>query len=212
MAGSVLAEDYESLVQRAFESIEDTSAGNWAYTESSTTKGVTRVRHFDPRRPDGERWTLISIDGNPPTAQEREEYEQDADESEGMGFGSEFITTGSLQLIEETEASYRFGFSPNVKDESEDAEIMRHVNGELGINKRAQYVETIHLRNTEPFKPKTGVRISIFDLTMKFGPTADGGPIVLLSVNVRVQGRAYLMFKFDEVEEAVYSDYVEVAE
>lgn len=213
----VCAADYETIVKRAFESNERTSEKDWAFTETHTAEGVTLVSRFDPRRPVGEQWTLISIDGITPTTEENEEYGEEKRESvdseaEGEGFGSGFVAPGSLALMAETDTTYRFGFLPNIEDDSEDVEMMRHVSGVLSINKNAHFVESIDLKSTKSFKPERGIKIQTFELSMKFGPTSVDGPIVLLLVDVRVQGRAYLMFKFDEVEETVYSNFVRVTE
>jgi len=42
---------------------------------------------------------------------------------------------------------------------------------------------------------------------MTFGPAAVGGPIVPQSVDIHVEGRAYLAVKFDQTEKIRFRDY-----
>lgn len=217
MATNVFAKDYEAIVQRAFESNDQASKQDWSFTETRLSEGVTRVSRFDPRRPDGERWALISVDGNPPTRKEIEQYlqekrESDDSQEEGDEFGSKFIAPGSLKLIEETEVKYRFGFLPNIEEDSEEAKLWRHVNGILSIDKSGHYIESIDLKSIKPFKPAKGIKVKSFEMSMKFGPAANDSQIVPLLFDVHVQGRAFLMFKLNEAERISYSDYILVTE
>ncbi len=209
--------DYESIVRQAFAANERSSADDWAVTRTHTAEGVTRVSRFDPRRAPGGQWSLISVDGVPATAEQIDEYRQDAAESdaadtEDESFGSDYVTPGSLRLLEESETKYRFSFLPSYDEDSEDAELMQDVSGVLSIDKNAHYVEFIELVSSKSFKPERGVKISTFRMLMRFSLHPTNGQVLLEMMRVHVKGRAFLIFDFDEVEETVYSDYLGVSE
>jgi hypothetical protein len=50
------------------------------------TNGTTRVDRFNPRAPAGRQWTLVSIDGRPPTSKETAEYVKEQADAIVPGF------------------------------------------------------------------------------------------------------------------------------
>jgi len=228
------ANDYEDIVQRAFESIDREFKEDWAFTETSTKDDVVLIGHYDPRRPENDRWTLVSVDGLEPQDDEIEDYleEKERDRRRGRRGGppdedvannegperdeededereySAIVNFTSLELVEETGDHWIFDFKPNTGDDDDsDAKFMRDVTGQLKIIKSGHYVATINMHNEKTIKPAVGVKISKFVTTMAFGPATDDGPIVPIAVDVEVKGRAMLVIKFDEVEKTRFSDF-----
>ena len=88
LASAAPADDL-GLVQQALEATDGSSIQGWAYTETIVGNGRETVRRFDPRRPEGERWNLVSVDGRSPTEREhREEAERRSSPQEFPGFFS----------------------------------------------------------------------------------------------------------------------------
>ena len=209
------AEDYAAIVDEAFANIDADYRDQWAYSETTSEEGRTLVGHYDPRRPVGERWTLKSVDGRAPTSDELDEYLEDkaddqGDERDDGGDddAQDFVNVDSLALLEETSGYWLFGFTPNLEDEDDDArKFMQQVNGTLKVAKDGPYVESLELSNDKPIKPAFSVRISHFLTRLTFGPAAEGGPIVPLTMDVRIKGRAAVVIRFDEAESIAYSDY-----
>lgn len=225
------ANDYEDIVRRAFESIERDVKEQWAFTETSTEDDVVRVGRYDPRLPEGEQWELVSVDGLEPQDDEIEEFLDDkesdqrrvrtggrpdeddanndrAEDDDDEREHSAIVNFASIELVEESGDHWIFDFKPNDEDdEDSDARFMEHVEGRLKIIKSGHYVESIHLSNEKAIKPVIGVKISKFEMKMAFGPAIEDGPIVPMTVDVQVKGRAMLVIKFDEVEKIRFSDY-----
>jgi len=211
-----LAEEHESIVERAFEALDNDFQESWAYTETSTQEDVVYVANYDPRLPDNERWLLVTVDDRPPNDDEAESFlEQklqrngdnpdDDEETEDIGVT---IQPDTLSLIEETEDYWLFSFVPDDEDE----DFMRHIDGTLKVIKDGHYVEYVSLKNEAPIKPAIGVKINTFNSHLTFGPAAKDGPIVPKSVDVHVQGRAFLAVKFDETEIFRFGDFEYVGE
>jgi hypothetical protein len=172
------------------------------------------VGRYDPRLPEAERWNLISVDAREPTATESEHYleqrhkERDEGAEDGGGFES-VAKEGSITLIEETDSFWLFSFEP-VADSEEGVDFMESVDGTLRVNKDGHYVAEMTLQNRDTIKPGKGVKIEKFLTRLAFAPIHDGGPVLPLSVEAAVKGKAFLVVKFDETEKVTYSNFEHV--
>ena len=212
-----IANDYEDIVQQAFESIDRDFDERWAFTETSTRDDVVWISRYDPRLSEYDRWTLVSVGGLEPKDDEIEEFLEDKENDRPRGSDNDdederehsaIVNFGSLELVEETDDHWIFDFKPNGDDEDESNEkFMQNVDGRLKIIKGGHYVASINLHNEKTIKPAIGVKISKFNMTMAFGPAATDGPIVPIAVDVEVKGRAMLVIKFDEVESKRFSEF-----
>lgn len=205
-ASSVAAqEDYNAIFEKAVDAVEFEFHKTWAYTETQVNSEGTWVGRFDPRRPSGERWQLLSVDGRDPTEEELEEYLKDKnhdDSGDDENSVNAMVEPDSVRLIENAEDYWLFGFMPD------DEEIMGSVDATIRIDKDSGQLEYIDLRNHETIRPAIGVKISKLITRLSFGPAVEGGPIVPLATQVEVKGRAYLVVSFDEQEMLRNSDFV----
>lgn len=216
MCTPALAKDYEDIVQKATARYDDSFVDRWSFTETRTVNEEIRVANYDPARPSGHGWKLLSINNEPPDEDavaeflnEKADREAERDENAEEDDLYEMITPGSLDLIEETPTSWRFSFQPQ---DDEDEVFMEHVAGELTVVKGGYYLETMILRSRGPFKPQAGVKINDFVMQMKFGPAGNAGPIVPVAVRSRVSGKAFLVAKIDEDVVVEFSDYKQVVQ
>ena len=208
----VVADDHVDIVKRAFSNISNDFHQEWAFTESVTEEGVTIVGRYDPRFSDNARWNLLTIDGRAPTADEIANYQNDKEnEFDGHDDNSEIdvVNFDTLELIEETDDSWVYRFIPEVDDDDDEEgrEFMQQVDGTIKVIRDGNYLEYIDLRNDKPIRPAFSVKISRFLTRLTFGPAGDDGPIVPLSIDVEVKGRAILVIKIDVVESIRYSEY-----
>ena len=200
------AENVDDLFKEALQSVDFEFARNWAYTETSVDAEHVWVGRFDPRRPAGERWDLISVDKRAPTDDEIEEYLDDQDDDFPDDDDNEVVAMvepDSVRLIEETDQYWLLGFN---LDEDEKA-IAENVHATIRINKPGRYLEYIDVHNRAPMKPAIGVKLTKLITRFTFGPAVGGGPIVPLSTHVEVSGRAFLFISFDEQELSSNSDF-----
>jgi hypothetical protein len=207
-----LAESHEDLIDRAFESVEDDLSARWSYTRTDQDGDGVFVGHYDPRLPESDRWSLISVDGLEPSADEIEDYrEQRAEEQENDSDDDEnelasIVNRESVVLLDETDSFWLFGFQPTADSEGEQ-EFMKSVEGTLKIIKEGHYVAVITLQNRDTIKPGKGVKIKEFFTRLEFAPIQEGGPALPRSVQATVKGKAFLVVKFDETETVTYSDF-----
>jgi hypothetical protein len=199
-------EDYNAIFEQAVNAIEFNFDENWAYTETRVDSEHVWVGRFDPRRPSSEMWRLHSVDKRPPTNEEIEEYLGDKARDHhrsGDKRVNEMVEPDTIVLIEETDEHWLLGFQPG----EDEKEFMDSVDATIRIKKPAAYLEYIDIRSHSPIKPAIGVKISKLITRLTFGPAADDGPVVPISTQVEVKGRAYLVVSFDEEELVRNSDF-----
>lgn len=208
----VVADDHLDIVERALGNISADFHQQWAFTESATEKGVVFVGRYDPRLSGNKRWNLLTIDGRTPTAGEIADYQDDKEghfDGDDNDSDIELVKLETLELIEETDDSWVFRFVPKLDDDEDKhaRKFMRQVDGTLKINRNGNYLEYIDLRNKKTIRPAWGVRFSRFRTRLTFGPAGDAGPIVPLSIDVELKGRAMVFIKINESESVRYDHY-----
>lgn len=209
------ADNYVDIVEQAFAELDNDYHEEWAFTESVMEDELTIVRRYDPRQPSDTRWKLISVDGRSPTEEDIAAYldEEDDEFNEGGNDNAvDMVNLDTLALVEETDDAWVFSFVPDLIDEGdEDDEVatkfLQQVEGTLRINRHTNSLEHIDLRNDKPIRPMFSVKISRFRTHLAFGPVAGDGPIVPLSIDVEVKGRAMIVIGIHEVEATRYYDY-----
>ena len=200
------AVDYDELFQEALRSVDFEFDRNWAYTETSVDDEHVWVGRFDPRRPAGERWQLLSIDKRTPTPEEIDEYLDNKDDDfsdDDVNEIVEMVEPDSVRLIEETVDYWLLAFN---LDEDEEA-ITESVEATIRVSKQGRYLEYVDVHNTEVVRPAFGVKLTKLITRLTFGPAAEDGPIVPLSTQVEVIGQAFVFFSFDEQELSRNSDF-----
>jgi len=198
-------DDYVELFEKAAEAVNWDFEEEWAFTETRLQDDLLWVARFDPRNPEDERWTLISVDGRAPSADERSDFAHDKADHDSSDSSQRVDIVGmdSLELVEETDERWIFRFTP----EDDGVEFMQSVDAVLNIVKDGHWLESIDIRNHSEIKPGFGTRISTFLVQMQFGPATDDGPIVPLAMKVKVSGRMLLFIGFDESEIVSYKDF-----
>ena len=177
--------------------------------------GETRtVARFDPSKPDGERWTLLSFDNRPPSVEETESFleEKSWDKHPGNSGGDndilELVDPDTLQLIEETDDYLRLSFRPDFDNEdAEDRKFFKHMRGEVQISKPDGAIEFLDIRNTKPIRPIIGAKIKSMVMRFEFGEATSGGPLVLKHVSAGAKGSAMIVVRFNELETFDFSDF-----
>lgn len=202
------AEDYKALLDEAMANVEWNVEESWAFTETSLSEGELYVGRFDPRLEEDARWSLLSVDGKEPTDDQRRKYAHDRNEhSEDNSNDDNRVTAmldpDTLELVEETDEHWVFTFVPAEDEEA----FLDSVDAKVRIIKDGRYIESLEMRNFQDIRPGFGTKITQLQMRFSFGPAIENGPIVPLSSNVQIIGRALLFIGFNETEVKKYSDF-----
>ena len=208
---------YEALFQSAINAITWDFHGDWAFTVTSSGSDGDRVGRFDPRRPQDERWTLLMIDGRPPTDKESAEYAKnnhhfgdgDGDGDNGDDSAIDMVEPGTLRLVEETDDYWLLSFVPTDDDDDDDfgRKVLESMQGTVKIIKDGEYLAYIDIHNEKPIRPKLGVKMKKFLMHMSFGPIADNGPVVMRSMDFAIKLSAFVLVRVNEAESLAFSDF-----
>ena len=207
---------YEALFQSAIKAITWDFHGDWAFTITSSGSDGDRVGRFDPRRPQDERWTLLMIDGRPPTDKESAEYAKnnhhfgdgDGDGDNGDDSAIDMVEPGTLRLVEETDDYWLLSFVPTDDDDDDvGRKVLESMQGTVKIIKDGEYLAYIDIHNEKPIRPKLGVKMKKFLMHMSFGPIADNGPVVMRSMDFAIKLSAFVLVRVNEAESLAFSDF-----
>jgi len=207
---------YEALFQSAIKAITWDFHGDWAFTVTSSGSDGDRVGRFDPRRPQDERWTLLLIDGRPPTNKESAEYAKnnhhfgdgDGDGDNGDDSAIDMVEPGTLRLVEETDDYWLLSFVPTDDDDDDvGRKVLESMQGTVKIIKDGEYLAYIDIHNEKPIRPKLGVKMKKFLMHMSFGPIADNGPVVMRSMDFAIKLSAFVLVRVNEAESLAFSDF-----
>jgi hypothetical protein len=201
-----MAENYAALFDEAAEAIEWNFKDNWAFTETRLVDGKPWVARFDPRLPGDRKWTLLFVDGRPPTEAQFREFldEKDGDDSDDDSDRIEVVNAETLELIDETDTRWIFRFDP----EEDASEFVENVDASVRIRKDGPWVEVIEMHNNADIEPGFGTKIRTFLVRMEFGRAIDNGPVVPKLMDVELSGRTMLFIGFSENERVEYSNFV----
>jgi hypothetical protein len=188
-------DNYEALFQSAIKAITWDVQEDWAFTLTSSGSDGDRVGRFDPRQPEGERWTLLAIDGRAPTAKESAEYAEndhhfgagDSDDDDGDDNAIDMVEPGTLRLV--------------------GRKVLESMQGTVKIIKDGEYLAYIDIHNEKPIRPRIGVKMKKFLMHMSFGPIAEDGPVVMRSMNFAIKLSAFVLVRVNEAESMAFSDF-----
>jgi len=208
---------YEALFQSAIKAITWDVHEDWAFTVTSSGNDGDRVGRFDPRQPEDERWTLLTIDGRAPTDEESVEYagnnhhfgDGDSDDDDSDDNAIDMVEPGTLRLVEETDDYWLLNFVPTDDDDEDDVgrKVLESMQGTVKIIKDGEYLAYIDIHNEKPIRPKFGVKMKKFLMHMSFGPIADDGPVVMRSMDFAIKLSAFVLVRVNEAESVAFSDF-----
>lgn len=146
----------------------------WAFTQRAIEYDGSiaheRLERFDPSRPGDQRWQLISIDGHPPTVEEREKWADKKFKRHHKKIAtpiSDFFDVGSARVVAETPKLIRYEV-PLRHDKNWMFPVDK-VGVRVTINKETKALEHLTAHVREPFKVLLGVaRVMGGDVDLDF--------------------------------------------
>ncbi len=211
--GTAAAKDHCAATLKGFDTqLKHTGYGRYAYQKETLSGEYQRLERFDPSLPKGERWQLVTVNGQAPGEERLGEYrEQQADWQQGYRLG-DVLDQSVLQNIELSEQQagwqrYRFTPQASAGDDEAFRKIAEQLTGELVFRQSPSCRIEYRLYNEKPFKPMTGVKIKQFELSIVLEPLAAGELFYPKSVQQRIKGKAFLVKSVDETSEVRYSGH-----
>lgn len=193
-----------SWLAPAIDRLPEEIAPDLAYTVEIEHNGQRSSERYDPSRPAGSRWTLLSRQGRSPTEAEFTEYARQRNGPSTSAYRASFrrdqVDLSSARVLEEsaTHATVHLGFNAIAKDADK---MLRHLELTLDIQKQPARITSYRLQLAAPYSPVIGVKMHALDAGAEF----DGESRPQRSWS-RFRGRIFLKL-VDESIEAHYADY-----
>jgi hypothetical protein len=180
---------------------------HWYFTMALVQDGEQRVIQSDPLRSKYERRQLLSVNGSTPDEKRQKEFREAEkkriDEQDPDTIGFEYLVDiNTLQLIENTEGSSTFSFSPRVNRLDGARDKLR---GSLSLLNATQEIEEIEIFNTEELSPAFSVTLERFRLTFQF--QLEQGRRLLHKMESHTAGKVGFLKRFDSKVVIDFSEY-----
>lgn len=189
---------------------------NWSFTQRAVEydngKAKERLERYDPSRQGNARWTLLAIDGKPPTAEQRAAWEKRKFRKNRRKFDSpigDFFDFGKARVVEDNAGTVRYEV-PLRTDKSWLFPVEK-VRVLVTVNKETRGLEHLSAEVREPFKVLLGLaKITGGGIDLDFDSDADvGAPTSPESAQPTGVARVTVS-KFGERAEFTWSDFKRV--
>lgn len=186
----------------------------WAFTQHVREFDGERVEQerfeqYDPSKPFGERWTLVTIDGRPPTAKEWEAWDKRKNKKKRREPTplQDYFDLEHAQIAAESERTVEYALP--LQGKANWLFPIDKVRLTLTVNKETRALERAEATISEPFKVALGLaRVLDLDLDLKMFPDDEGSD----PADARPDGQMRAVVKkLGQRVEYLWSDFERVA-
>lgn len=193
------APDADALKERIIAHARTVTAEDYAYTRTVRTEGVegdkkeqgVLVDRWDPAKPLDQRWTLISIDGKPPDADQLKLFRKALPKRRQAYYGrvAGYFTKPATSSIDANGRTiFRFASLPKETVMVTDADISANATGEVVVNTSGAtpFIEEVRFISTKPTRVKLVAKIDRFEAMTRYRLMPDGKPVPIESTSEMV--------------------------
>lgn len=187
-AGAAPAPD--GLEERLAAHARTVSAEDYAYTRTVWTESVGRgkteertvIERWDPTQPPEQRWKLISIDGQPPSAGQLQDYRKGLTKRRQAHYGriaGYFAKPATRATNAQGRTVFRFASLPKETIIFNDADVSANATGEAVLNSAGAvpFIEEVRFTSTRPSRIKLVAKIERFETFTRYRLMPDGKPV-----------------------------------
>lgn len=192
----------------ALDALQTDSPRGWGFTQTTEAEERSRVERYEPLGPRPARWTLLQVDGRPPTPAELEEYRKHQTLRAGLEQApnvKQQIDRASAEKLSDdgVRAVWQFELDPGSPGDN----WADHMRASFTLHRPTRTIECVELASPEPFSPMFLTTVQEARTIMRYSLPEDGRPALLQEVTVRVRGRAWLFRSLDSDLTVRYTDY-----
>ncbi len=173
----------DALQQQVLAIAKAVSAADFAFTQTARfertgTPATERVSRYDPARG----WTLLRIDGKPPTAKQTEQDKKIARRAQTPSYAriTEWFGAPATRIATTpTSVTYRFATLPkgSIKLGPYDASAHTTVDAVVNTAGKALFVERARFTSTKPFRMFVVAKVERFTVNASWRLMPDGRPV-----------------------------------
>ena len=164
----------------------------WTRTLRSEQRGGDEVKvrnvidRYDPSRPVGQRWTLVSIDGRAPTADEADDYRKGTAQAIVPNYGrlARYLGSGAQRATEGSRTVYRAATLPKGSLQLNKNDLSAGARAEVLVAEGTKpYIERLDVMSTKPVRMMLVVKVDRLDATTRYKLMPDGRAVVAEQVS-----------------------------
>ncbi|MEQ1929026.1 MAG: hypothetical protein ABL957_00645 [Parvularculaceae bacterium] len=209
------ANEARTLLDQAVAVAETHKATRYAftlvYTDLKAPAAKSYTLRFDPRLPEGKRWSLLKPAEEALTKEERKRLKtllkaNDADDR--LIYERLAPSAKEARLVAEDADTATFVGA--VRDKDTPDSLARAVDMTMVLDKAGGYLRTISVKSKAAFKPAPVAKVERMTQIQSYEPIAPGGPALLRKAESSAAGEA-MFKKFDQHVTMEYRDFERVA-
>lgn len=200
--------ELREAVARAEALAEQRWAFSVAYEDLAKKPGRLIRARFDPRKPAGERWSLVG-------AQELSKDEKKAFEGLARNDQADDALVYD-RLGKSVETASPVSVTPDMAVFSlkiDDPRMSEDISGALSavatFNRRAKHVSEVTVSSRKPFKPAPVAKVETMRQVQRYAPVGPDGAVLMTEAESHAKGSAMLK-KFESNTRILYSDFEKV--
>lgn len=183
----------------------------WSFTQTTSAQGESTAERCDATKPEFDRWSLVTKNGRPPTAEEIQKYGEMRSRRSRGGTAPNLSDQFDLDTLETLGNSAELAtYRCRLKTGEKGDETARYLRVTLVVHKATATITAIELASISGFSPTFAVSIDEMRTTMTYSPPGDDVPALPQSVTTRVRGRAFWFKSLDADMIVTFSDFVRV--
>jgi hypothetical protein len=181
----------DELKQRILAQTQSIGPDDYAFTRTIRSDGTSngkaekkvRVEKFDPTKPTEARWTLLSVDGAAPSADELNTFGKDAPKRRMPGYyrlAGYFGSAATASTDSRGRTVFHFAALPRDTVKVMDSDVTQNAIAEatLGEADGVQFVEQIHV-SVRPMRIKLIAKLNSYEYTARFRMGPEGKPLLI---------------------------------
>jgi hypothetical protein len=184
----------DALKERIIAHARTVTAEDYAYTRTVRTEATegekkeesVLVDRWDPAKPLDQRWTLISIDGKPPDADQLKLFRKALSKRRQPYYGrvaGYFAKPATSGVDARGRTVFRFASLPKESVMVSDADISANATGEVAVDTTGAtpFIEEVRFTSTKPTRVKLVAKIDRFEAMTRYRLMPDGKPVPIES-------------------------------
>jgi hypothetical protein len=186
----------DALKERIIAHARTVTPEDYAYTRTirtESTEGDKKeervvVDRWDPAKPQDQRWTLVSINGQPPTADQLKTYGKETPKRRPASYGrvAEYFGKPATSASDARgRPIFRLGSLPKETVMVMGSDISTNATGELAVNTTGAtpFIEDIRFASSKPTRVKLLAVIERFEAMTRYRMMPDGKPAPIESTS-----------------------------
>jgi hypothetical protein len=181
----------DELKQRVLAQARDLSPDDYAFTRTirseQTSNGKTEkkvtIDKFDPAKPAEAKWTLVSVDGAPPTADALNRFRTDAAKRRVSGYyrlAGYFGSPATASTDSRGRTVFHFAALPKDSVKVMDSDVSHNASADASVSEAngVSFVEQLRV-SVRPMRIKLIAKLNSYEYTARYRLGPDGKPILI---------------------------------